>query len=398
MTAAALRPPAAPPAGEGGPPLILSPWMEVEHLDERAATLYLSSDGTRIKVPLALHRLLLRFRSAARPGDVSGTGDAAARTARAIAQLRDKGFLVPADAIPVVRPRQVTDPPMRIFDAPAQKLSPAQADVVVFGVPWDFGDPHAAGARHGPQAIREVSLQLLYRLDRESGRPLGWFDADRRCPILAGVSVADAGDVIVNHGESRSAVAGRVRTVIDTLTRDGAMPVLLGGDRSAALPLVDQGQRGGALEVIRIGRAPHAPAAQAYVRQVLELPGVTGCTCIVPRHIGRDHEGLPDGCTCTPVDAVLHRSRLQRGMRSDDAPRVHVGIDVEALARAGDEGAFPSLAYRDVHALLLAIGRSRRIVSVDLCGLNPWGPAWNAVSMTALHLLLTVLSAAKDPA
>ena len=370
--------------------LVLSPWMEVEQLDETAATIYLSSDGTRIRIPLALHRLLLTFRAPARLDQAAAAGAAAAK---ALAQLRDKGFLVPPGAVSASKPRQLTDPPMRLFDAPMQKLEPAGADALLLGAPWDFGDAGAAGARGGPLAIREISLQLLYRLDRETGRPLGWYDADRRRAILAGVSIADAGDVIVHHGEGREAVFERVRDAVDTLTRAGALPVLLGGDSSVAWPLLDQRGRGGALEVIRIGRPPAGAAAMAWIDRMLALPGVEEFTHVVPTGAdpGRGH--APAGYRRIGIEAAA-------GQGPDSWPgeggRVHVGIDIDALARAGDPR--PSLGYRQVHALLGRIGRARRIVSVDLCGINPSGPCWGPVSMTAVHLLLTALSAAKDSA
>lgn len=373
-----------------GEALVLSPWMEVEHLDETTATIYLSSDGTRIRVPLPLHRLLLKFRAPAVPSEVAGAGSGAAK---ALDQLRKKGFLVPADAVPARNGRQVTDPPVRLFDAPAQKLVPARADVVVLGVPWDFGEAGAAGARRGPLAIRDISLQLLYRLDRESGRPIGWYDADRRRAILAGVTIADAGDIIVHHGEGRSAVFERIRDVLDALTGEGALPVLLGGDSSVAYPLIDQRRQNGALDVIRIGRPAASTGAMARSRQLLALPGVERYAQVVPVGFGADHGDDPEGYMRVPIDAALEHALVPQ---LGEGRRVHVGIDVDALAHAGDSR--PSFAYRQVHALLCRLGRAHRIASVDLCGINPWAPCWGAVSMTAVHLLLTALSAAKDPA
>jgi agmatinase len=378
-------------AADADEALVLSPWMEVEHLDEAEATIYLSSDGTRIRIPLALHHLLLRFRAPARPGDVCGKDGAGA--AKALARLREKGFLVPPGEVPARQERQVTDPPVRLFDAPAQKLAPARADVVVLGVPWDFGEAGAAGARRGPLALRDISLQLLYRLDRGTGRPVGWYDADRRRPVLSGVSIADAGDVVVRHGEGRSAVFGRVREVVDTLARDGALPVVLGGDRSVACPLIDQRRGGGPLDVIRIGRPPAGPGGTALLRPVLSLPGVDRFTQIVPAGLEGLRGDEPDGYACLSIDAAL------AGMPEPgpgEKRRVHVGIDVDALACAGDTR--PSLAYRQVHALLCRLGHAHRIVSVDLCGINPWTACWGALSMTVVHLLVTALSAAKDPA
>jgi agmatinase len=382
-----------------GTALILSPWMSVEQLDETTATIYLSSDGTRIRIPLPLHRLLLRFTAATDPGDVCGANDLQGPAARAIAQLKNKGFLVSAHSVPVVRSRPVSDPPVRLFDAPAQKLVPAEVDLVVLGMPWDFSDRDAVGARRGPLAIREVSLHMLYRLDRHTGRPLGWYDADRRRPLLAGISIADAGDVIVNHGERRSSVFDRARNVLETLTRDGALPILLGGDTSIAYPVIDQLQRGGLLDVIRIGRpSPGQTRDASLAAQVLAMSFVGQFIHIVPRGVGGDSAEAPDGYAQVSIDDALAMNigPISRGLK--EGRRVHVSIDVDALANASDCPSHPSFAYRDIHALLCRIGRIYRIASIGLCGINPSGTCWGARSMTALHLLLIALSAAMDPA
>lgn len=377
--------------------------MSVERLDDTTATVYLSSNGTRIRIPLALHRLLLKFQTAARPDAVCGTTDASSPAGRAIAQLVGKGFLVPSGAVEAVSARKLSDPPVRLFDVPAQKLMPAQADVVVVGMPWDFGDPRATGARRGPLALRDVSLQILYGLDRFTGRPLGWFDVDSRHATLAGVSITDAGDVIVNHGEARTAFFDRARDVIATLVHGLALPVVIGGDASTAYPVIEVLQNAGPLDVVRIGRHPD-PVALDAVRltagslpaHALSLPFVQRYIQVTPSgSVGAD-TALLDGYMCLAIDEAL--TAFRSASAASERPRVHLGLDVDALARASDAASGASFVYRDVRALLAAIGRAYRIVSVDLCGSNPADPCWGPVSMTALHLLLVALGAAKDPA
>jgi agmatinase len=385
--------------------LVLSPWMSVEQLDDAAATIFLSSDGTRLRIPRRLHGLLLRFATAASPRDVCGTSDPEAPALRAMAQLAAKGFLEVPGRAATMPARLVWDPPVRLFDAPAQKLRAAQADIVFLGMPWDFGSFAAAGTRRGPSALREASLQILYGLDRCTGRPLGWFDTDRGRPLLAGVSLADAGDIVVNHGEPRAAAFSRASEVLLTLTRSGALPVSIGGDASTAYPVIELMQRAGPLEVIRIGKSPRegrvfdAPrlTVDSLPGHVLLLPNVVRYVDVVPRGSGQGSGHAPQEYAAVAIDgaaaAISEFGGAPRGNM-----RVHVGIDVDALAKASDGSSSPSHAYAEVHALLLAIGRAHRIVSVDLCGADPGMACWGTVAMTALHLLLTALGAAKDPA
>lgn len=385
-------------------PLVLSPWMSVEQLDDSAATIFLSSDGTRLRIPRSLHRLLLRFATATSPHEVCGTSDPAAPAMRAMAQLAAKGFLATPGSAAVPPERLVWDPPVRMFDAPAQKLRAAQADIVFLGMPWDFGSYTAAGARRGPSALREASLQILYGLDRLTGRPLGWFDADRRCPVLTGVSLADAGDIVVNHGERHASAFARASEVLATLTRDGALPVSIGGDASTAYPVIELAQRAGPLDVIRIGRtlreanAFDAPrlTAESLPGHSLSLPNVERYVDVVPTAMQGDGVDGSQRYVRVAIDGAASTVPTLR-VPPQERRRVHVGIDIDSLAKASDSPSLPSHTYSEVRALLLALGRGYRIVSVDLCGADPGMACWGGVAMTALHLLLTALGAAKEP-
>lgn len=384
-------------------PLILSPWMSVERVDDLSATVYLASDGARLRIPLPLHRLLMRFISAADPADVCGFGESGMSAWRAISKLRDKGFLVRADSIPKRSPRLVSDPPVRLFDAPAQKLSAVSADVVVLGMPWDFGSPEAVGARRGPLALRELSLQILYSLDRLTGRPQGWFDAHRKCPVLAGISIADAGDVLIHHGERHATAFARAEEVLSVLTAGGALPVLIGGDASAAHAVIRVSQHEDPLHVIRVGRPSSFmercdrgnPTAATLAAHALSMPHVERYTDVTPR--GGEQTSSSDGrYRRIAIDQVTSMEAGHPPLDDIDRVRLHLGLDLDAMARAKRQHAEPSFTYLDVHALLDDLGRRYRIVSIDLCGANPSAPCWEPVAMTGLHLLLTALSAAKD--
>jgi agmatinase len=184
------------------------------------------------------------------------------------------------------------------------------------------------------------------------------------------------------------------------------LPVLIGGDASTAATVIEVMQRSGPLDVIRIGRPAYGPqtgtvnllTAASLPAHVLSMPFVGRYVHVVPRGSEMAGMKLPGKYARISVDAALAMDKGPLDQGGNDRRRVHVGIDVDALAQASDGASCASFAYRDVHALLGAIGRTCRIASIDLCGVNPSAPCWGAVSMTGLHLLLTALSAAKDPA
>lgn len=100
----------------------------------------------------------------------------------------------------------------------------AGADVVVLGAPFDGGTSHRPGTRFGPQAIRTTDY-----LPHDGSRP----SLALRTDGLRDLRVLDAGDVEMYSGDITTALAALERAV-ETVTRSGAIPVILGGDHSIA--------------------------------------------------------------------------------------------------------------------------------------------------------------------
>jgi agmatinase len=94
------------------------------------------------------------------------------------------------------------------------------------GAPFDGGTSHRPGCRFGPLAIRVTD----------------YLAADGRRPHLAlGVepldelAVVDVGDVLMPSGEIEPSLA-RLEEAVERVARSGAIPVILGGDHTIALP------------------------------------------------------------------------------------------------------------------------------------------------------------------
>jgi len=100
------------------------------------------------------------------------------------------------------------------------------ADVVVLGAPFDGGTSHRPGARFGPMAIRQACY-----LPQEGSRP----HLALRVDALRDLRVVDAGDVEMYSGDVVTAIAALERAV-HRVSAAGAVPVVLGGDHTIALP------------------------------------------------------------------------------------------------------------------------------------------------------------------
>ncbi len=102
----------------------------------------------------------------------------------------------------------------------------ADADVVIVGAPFDGGTSHRPGTRFGPMAIR----QSCY-LAHDGSRP----HLALRVDALQDIRVVDAGDVEMPPGEIERAL-GNLEEAVFAVARSGAIPLVLGGDHSIALP------------------------------------------------------------------------------------------------------------------------------------------------------------------
>jgi agmatinase len=102
----------------------------------------------------------------------------------------------------------------------------AGTEVMIIGAPFDGGTSHRPGARFGPQAIRFTDY-----LPHDGSRPHLALGVDP----LSELRVADAGDVEMPSGEIKQSL-DRLEEAVFRASSGGAIPVVLGGDHTIALP------------------------------------------------------------------------------------------------------------------------------------------------------------------
>src|SRR4051794_37328358 len=121
-------------------------------------------------------------------------------------------------------------PDITFLGVPAVDVSDAAAlaaaDVVVVGAPFDGGTSHRPGTRFGPSAIRQTCY-----LPQDGSRP----HLALRVDALQDVAVVDMGDVEMPPGDSPRALAN-LEAAVYAVASQGAVPLVLGGDHSIALP------------------------------------------------------------------------------------------------------------------------------------------------------------------
>ncbi|WP_103943080.1 agmatinase [Thermomonospora echinospora] len=102
----------------------------------------------------------------------------------------------------------------------------ADADIVILGAPFDGGTSARSGARFGPKALREACY-----LPHDGSRP----SLALRVDGLKDLRVYDAGDVECYSGDVETSIAN-IEEAVHTIASSGAIPLVLGGDHTLALP------------------------------------------------------------------------------------------------------------------------------------------------------------------
>jgi agmatinase len=102
----------------------------------------------------------------------------------------------------------------------------AGAGAVIVGAPFDGGTSHRPGCRFGPQAIRFTDY-----LPHDGSRPHLALGVD---PLVE-LGVVDVGDVEMLPGEIETSLT-RLEHAVEEIADAGAVPVVLGGDHTIALP------------------------------------------------------------------------------------------------------------------------------------------------------------------
>ncbi len=102
----------------------------------------------------------------------------------------------------------------------------AGAAAVIVGAPFDGGTSHRPGCRFGPLAIRTTDY-----LPHDGRRPHLALGVDP----LVDLAVVDVGDVEMPSGDTATSLA-RLEEAVHRVATSGAVPMVLGGDHTVALP------------------------------------------------------------------------------------------------------------------------------------------------------------------
>lgn len=99
-------------------------------------------------------------------------------------------------------------------------MKESDADVVIFGIPFDGGVSYRGGAAEAPKLLRENTLCSTPCTER-----LDWYDT---------LNVVDGGDF---EGEDREEIFAEVQAYVADLVKKGVRFTMVGGDHSVTIPV-----------------------------------------------------------------------------------------------------------------------------------------------------------------
>lgn len=303
------------------------------------------------------------------------------------------------DPVPIGRPSFLASP--RCGD-----LAALAADLAIVGVPFTTPDDlerSRAACSPAPGAIREQSSRLA--------GSLGHYDFELGGELFAGrrVTIVDGGDVAMLPGRyeenSRATTA-----VIGTVLERGAVPIVLGGDQAATIPVVGAYAGRGPLCVVRIGADLDwrdevngvRAGPNSAMRRVSELPWVTSMIQVGLRGLGSSRRREVDDAQAFGSVLVraeeLHEMGVEKVLhRAPPAASYYVSLDAGGLDPAIAPGvqvpAFGGLTYFEVTKLLQAIVRRGPVVGLDVVGIVPDADLFGMTSLLAARLILNLAGA-----
>ncbi|MBI4416567.1 MAG: agmatinase [Euryarchaeota archaeon] len=247
-----------------------------------------------------------------------------------------------------------------------------EAEIVLYGVPYDRTASFRAGARLGPNAIREASWNFeTYLMDH--GRS------------LADVRVCDLGNTD-EYGPVKDMVEG-VRRISHDLVKRGKVPIVLGGEHSIAPASV----MGFDDDIGVLGIDAHLDFRDEYLgerfshacsaRRIADHVGVDDVVYMGVRSFSAEEAEDLERLGLTYVSAFdIHEKgpdrAVERALKAVDQEKIYLTIDLDGVdpAYAPAVGNPEPFGLTPLHVKSIIDALGPRLVGMDL---NEVAPGWD---------------------
>ncbi len=279
--------------------------------------------------------------------------------------------------------------------------SQIDADVAVMGAPYDFGTQFRAGARFGPRAVREASTLFSFG-------HAGAYDHEDDCTYLPDtVRIVDIGDADIIHTDTARSHEN-IKTGVQAMLAAGALPVVIGGDHSVNIPIIEAFSGHGEIHILQIDahldfvderhgvRVGHG----SPMRRAAEKPYVTGLTQVGIRNVSSTAREGYEAARAMGSDILSVRQARALGpkaviARIPKGARVYVTIDIDgfcpSIAPGTGTPSHGGFLYYDVLEMLQELTRHHQVVGIDLVEVAPDYDHSQSTAILGAQILLNFL-------
>ncbi|MGQ0567441.1 MAG: agmatinase [Gemmobacter sp.] len=275
------------------------------------------------------------------------------------------------------------------------------ADVAILGAPFDFGTQFRAGARFGPRAVREASTLFSF------GHAGAYDHEDDATYLPQSVRIVDIGDADIIHTDTARSHAN-IRTGVQAILAARALPVVIGGDHSVNIPVIEAFAGQGPIHILQIDahldfvderhgvRVGHG----SPMRRAAEKPWVTGLTQVGIRNVSSTAREGYQAARAMGADILSVRQARALGPQGviDRIPagaRVYVTIDIDgfcpSIAPGTGTPSHGGFLYYEVLEMLQAVARAHDVAGIDLVEVAPDYDHTQSTAILAAQVLLNVL-------
>ena len=302
-------------------------------------------------------------------------------------------------------------------------FTPDQAQIVVIPVPWEVTVSYTAGTARGPQAIFDASPQLdLYQADIQDAWKMGLSMLPISQPLLEKSDIlreqasryiraleerilsdqpAEVQQVPELVNQEAETMISWVKDTATALLQAGKVPVVLGGDHSTPLGLMQAvGEELGAFGILQIDA--HADLREAYegftyshasiMYNALKIPQLQSLVQVGIRDICEAEAKIADEDERISIfyDAALKEAHFLgkswkeqvRQIVKNLPSQVYVSFDIDGLdpklCPATGTPVPGGFEFEQAMYLIKEVVESgRKIVAFDLCEVAPGEDEWN---------------------
>jgi agmatinase len=272
---------------------------------------------------------------------------------------------------------------------------------VLNATPYEAGKP--SHSQDAPAAIRAASEKFSNWLDHFD------FDTGHELRGRGKATLHDIGD-IAGDPQAPSANREAIRKAVATILHSGATPVVLGGDDSVPIPVLQAYEEDGPIWVVQIDahidwreeRFGERMGWSSPMRRASEMAWVEGIVQIGARGVGSALRQDLEDAERWGARIVTARQVFEDGIAPvlrniPQNARVVISLDCDGLDPAIMPGVMAQvpggLTYWHMVELFEGLAERTRIVGMDIVELAPQRDVGNISALTAARLVMNAIAA-----